>query len=574
MQIQLTVIAEQLVNARRIKTTPEQDAALRASMATLGQLQPVLVARCDDGLSYELRAGHRRLAAAQSLGWQTIAAEIMQDDIAQPPETAVSAAENMVRAAMHPVDQWRAISDLMASGGFNLETASAALGVSPALARRMQHLGAMAPEVIAAIGTGDLPPYERLRVVATAPHDVQIAALQKATRKGPNGPFVDWYTFAEGCTLRRIPQSRAIFDIALMPWDEDLFAEPSDDGRFSTTDTEGFLDRQRAALAALAEKSKGRITLLAGRNDRPAGWQSTGDDMPKRWRKADPRRVFASIIEQGYNVGKVCFDVCEPYDEPVRARRADALVEPAVKPRDPISKVVQKQLAAMKTRAVQEHLTAYAAREANPGAMLELLLLTFTLRNVCAGPIVGSPWGTLARRLVNRAGRVHEHLMDEDLCEIAADVIGRIVRFDAPDDARASGPGAEWLARAIDAPMPRTDTPEILKGITGEMLARIAQEHGIAPQKTVGDLRRALAGKLPDWRAVEFGADGPDDDASRAPDIPEAPDGVLAAMNDDPDVPDAVADAWTQPPDAPFAHDDDDSDSGLDADYETTGAPF
>ena len=545
MQIHLNTIHDDPGNARKIKTTPEQDNALRMSLLTLGQLQPVLVEAIADD-AWELRAGHRRLAAARTLGWETIEAVTIEhttEGSGERTPIAVSAAENMVRASMHPVDQWRAVADLMASGGFNLETAAAALGIPLALARRMQHLGEMAPALIEAIGQGDLPQLNYLRVIALAPHDVQIAALERARKRSARGDYIDWYALSEHCTLRRIPQSRAIFDVAEIAWEEDLFAEGDDPDRFSTTDIDGFIARQRAALNALAGKSKGRIEVVATDSATPSGWACTGDDMPKRWRKLDPRKVFASVITSGYNTGKAVFNVCEPAPvRQVRGASGETAVEPAVKPREPISKVVQKQLAAMKGEAVREHLTAYAGREANAGAMLELLLLTFTLRNVSAGPIAGSPRDALARRLVDPHGRVHAHLMDDDLCVIAAELIGQIVRFDAPDDARGSGPGAEWIARAIDAQLPRTDTPEILKGIAGEKLAQIAQEHNIAPQRTVGELRKALAGALPEWRAVEFGAPGPngDDDPMFAevdepldPDSPDVTDAGSPAAEDD-----------------------------------------
>jgi ParB family chromosome partitioning protein len=550
MRIQLTSIHDDPGNSRKIKTTAEQDAALRASLQTLGQLQPVLIEPSPfESGHWDLRAGHRRLAAARDLGWDTIEAveiEHTTDGTGERSPVAVSAAENMVRAAMHPVDQWRAVAELMADGCYNLETAAAALGIPLALARRMEHLGSMAPALIDAIGTGDLPQANYLRVIALAPHEVQIKALDKAKRKSAKGEYIDWYTLSELCTLRRIPQSRAIFDTSLLAWDEDLFAEPTDGDRFSTTDIDAFLALQEIALNKQAAASKDRIEIIK-EGKRPSGWYSTGDDVPKRWRKLDPRRVFASVITQGYYIGQVQYDVCAPHDN---TRESDkrhvsgaTIIEP-IKARDPISKVVQKQLAAMKTEATRDYLLAYSKGEANPGAMLELLLLCFTLRNVSAGPIAGSPWGELAKLLIDSEGRTRA-LDDGALCEIAGQIIGQIIRFDAPDDARGSGPGAEWIARAIAVEMPRTDTPEILKGISGDKLAEIAQEHGIKPQKTVGDLRKAMVGKLPDWRAVEFGAEGPrsGDDPMFA-EVDDAPDSVKAAMNDDPDVPDAVASAW------------------------------
>ena len=554
MQIQITNIHEDPGNARKIAATEEQDLALRASLQTLGLLQPVLVEESvfEDG-HWDLRAGHRRLAAAKALGWlsiEAVAIERTTEGSGERTAVAVSAAENMVRTPMHPVDQWRAVAELMQSKLYNLETAGAALGIPLALARRMQHLGSMAPELIEAIGEGDLPEARYLRIIALAPHDVQITALKRATKHTVRrGEFVDWYTLAELCTLKRVAQSRAIFDVSKLEWEEDLFAEPDAAERFTTRDIDGFMALQKAALEDIAAKSKGRIIICteAGRTH-PSGWQSTGDDMPKRWRKLDPRRAFATLLDQGYYIGEVRFDVCKPI---ANTRTSDARggglteAEQKVKPRDPISKAVQTQLARMKTAATCDFLAAYAKQEANAGAMLELLLLSLCARNVSFGPMGGSPYGRLAERLVTPEGKVRE-LMDDDLCEIAADAIAQVIRFDAPDDMRASGAAAEWIATAIKAELPRTDTPEILKGVTGDLLAEIAQAHGVKPAKTVGELRKKLAGALPDWRAVSFGAPGPNPDDPEFAEVEPAPDSVLAAMNDDPDdLPDAVADAWT-----------------------------
>lgn len=170
MLLPISSIREHPHNARRIGASPEADNALAESLRTIGLLQPVLVVPLlvdhDDNEQapavWELRAGTRRLRAAKTLGWSDIPAVtlVVHDNGVNglAPETAISAAENMVRAPMHPVDQWRAICDLRTSSGYSLETASAALGVSLPIARRMEWLGAMAPDLLEAIGQGDLPP--------------------------------------------------------------------------------------------------------------------------------------------------------------------------------------------------------------------------------------------------------------------------------------------------------------------------------------------------------------------------------------------------------------------------------
>src|SRR5664279_1174608 len=197
MLISISHIGHDLVNPRRIKTPPESDAALLRSIQTLGLLQPVLVVRNGAEGHWNLLAGRRRLAAVAALGLTEITAEDVTDRIDPDEDTglAIGAAENMVRAPMHPVDQWRAISDLSASSGYSIETAAAALGVNAALARRMAHLGKMAPDLLDAIGAGDLPEVRYLRIIAAAPHAMQIAALEQ----GRSEDRVYWSRVAEAC---------------------------------------------------------------------------------------------------------------------------------------------------------------------------------------------------------------------------------------------------------------------------------------------------------------------------------------------------------------------------------------
>ena len=55
------------------------------------------------------------------------------------------------------------------------------------------------------------------------------------------------------------------------------------------------------------------------------------------------------------------------------------------------------------------------------------------------------------------------------------------------------------------------DTERFLATVSGDILRKIAVEHGHKPRGSVAELRRQLAGHLPDWRpaAAQFGAPGP-----------------------------------------------------------------
>lgn len=514
MMLSIDVIHDSPGNARKVAPSAEADAALQASLALLGMLQPVLVVpSATEEQGYELRAGSRRLRAARALGWTEVPAVQLDLTGYDAPETAISAAENMVRAAMHPVDQWRAIVALRDAHGYGLDTAAAALGVAPALARRLDFLGRMDPAIIAAIGQGDLPGGTVLRLIALAPHAVQRAALEQ----GRFGDQIGWQRVADACEVSRIPRELAIFDTALLAWDEDLFAQPDDEGRFSTADVDGFLALQRAALDAVAAKSKGRIEVMTrppeARWEVPKGWRRAFGNIPKRWTKDDPRKVFAVLHDSGYYVGRIEYILADP----VVATSTSAVDRPRP-PRPAISKQVQRDLAALKAEAVRERLTTF--KDEGATHMLGALLLLFTCRNVRAGDVSGSPYGDLASALITEAGTPREDVDETALCQLAATLIGMAVEFDAPDKFSASGPGADWLATALGAELPRCDSEAILKGVAGDTLIMLANRHGIATHGTIGAVRKRLIGNLPDWRPVSFVAAGPNQPDRDAADEP------------------------------------------------------
>jgi ParB/RepB/Spo0J family partition protein len=484
--------------------------SLAASIDRVGLLQPIVVR--PDGDSWLVVAGNRRVQACRTLGRTHIdAVEFAVDE--DHEAVAASAAENMVRMPMHPVDTWRAMTALI-DGGYSREGAADALGVSHVMARRLDHLGRMAPQLVDAIATqAELPQASIMRTIALAPTPVQQKALAAASRGGK----VDWWRVAQGCETTRIPMTRAIFDTeaASVTFDEDLFAQPDDDERFTTTDIAGFLKAQCDALDAKATASKGRMTAyvwsrpLRLRDRMPKGWAATYDDPPKRWKKDDPRHLFASVIGEGYEIGAVEYVVAAPkVDRPAAAATVGT---ETVRERSPISKMTINRLAMMKREAVVERLPLIAAN-ANPSDMLRALLLVLTFENVSLWDsdrrYGTSPYRDLARHLVDHEGKPVD-LSEAQLCVLAADAIGRVVKFEGADIANSSGPQAEWLAAMVGAEMPRCDSEEILKGLTKDALIELARQHGISEQGKTVEIRGRLIGHLPDWRPADFGAKGP-----------------------------------------------------------------
>lgn len=105
-----------------------QLADLATSLSQVGLLNPVRVRESDGG--YELIAGHRRCAAAESLGWTEIPAII---DSSDPIKQSVMAwTENHDREGITALDQAAWIQATMQRHGWNQTTAARTLGLSPA----------------------------------------------------------------------------------------------------------------------------------------------------------------------------------------------------------------------------------------------------------------------------------------------------------------------------------------------------------------------------------------------------------------------------------------------------------
>jgi ParB family chromosome partitioning protein len=509
-------------------------AGLAASLQAVGQVQPIIVRRDEENPdNWRVVAGGRRVAAARSIGWVAMEAELMENLGSATPE-AVSAAENMVRRPMHPVDQWRALASLK-DGGYSLEGAADALGVPVHTARKLDHLARMAPEIIDALSQErELPQESRLRVIAQAPHDVQVTALTTGRRRQNKGQPLDWWAVSEACTIRRIPRSRAIFSIDDHPevaWDEDLFAEPNADDQFTTKDVNGFLELQRAELKARAEASRGRIEVVKsdvhGNPVIPSGWIAGFEPVPKRWRKDDTRKGFVTVVEQGYETGRVTERLATQKTAPASTGTVSAPITETV-PKPMFTKPTLAKIAAMKVNAIRDRLEQWAHmgtadyesavfREEGAISALHALLVLPLLNSIGT---TGS-YLDLASKLFNEDGKPRD-LYVRDLRVLVADVLSRSIITDSP--------AVDWLGRMIGTVPPRCDTEEILGGMSRDALVELARTFAIDEKGSARELKARMIGHLPDWHPVDFGALGPVQAVEEFEDVVEAEQKV--AMDD------------------------------------------
>lgn len=131
---------------------------LCASIAAHGLLQALVVARQEDG-TYAVVAGERRLLALQALAKRgVIAADAeVACSVRQPADdlTEVSLAENVVRIAMHPADQFEAFAKL-ASGGMSASQIAERFGSTEDTVLKRLKLGRLSPKILRAYRNGEI----------------------------------------------------------------------------------------------------------------------------------------------------------------------------------------------------------------------------------------------------------------------------------------------------------------------------------------------------------------------------------------------------------------------------------
>ena len=152
---------------------------LAASIEAHGLLQPLIIRKEKRG-RYAVVAGQRRLMALALLASQERVAVDMPVTCVVTPARAdageVSLAENVVRMAMHPADQFEAFRDLVDRG---IDAASVArrFGITEAAVLKRLKLGRLSPVVLDAYRNGDLDLDEAQAFAITDDHVAQERVL-------------------------------------------------------------------------------------------------------------------------------------------------------------------------------------------------------------------------------------------------------------------------------------------------------------------------------------------------------------------------------------------------------------
>ena len=195
-------------NIRTTPATPADDAALEASIRAKGILQNLIVhAANSDGL-YEVDAGGRRLRILQKLAADgAIDADYRVPCKVEQPEDAIesSLAENTIRAAMHPADEFVAMASLI-DGGATVEDVARRFGTSERHVKQRLRLGKLAPELLDAYRGGAIALKAVTAFTLRGDHATQRAVWDQLKDQSYIAPY----------TVRRLLTQSAI------PLDSDL----------------------------------------------------------------------------------------------------------------------------------------------------------------------------------------------------------------------------------------------------------------------------------------------------------------------------------------------------------------
>ena len=523
---------------RRAPISAEQEAGMLDSVRTLGVLQPIIVAPGDSAGRYVLVAGRRRLRAALAAGLPAIRAELRQG-LTPADAAAIEAAENIQRAAMAPLDQWRMMVRLQDLGWTGLQAIAEALGITLALAKRLNRLGRMHTRILELIQAHGMPDERSIAVIASAPQDVQGEAA--------TGWSGGWWSVADRCRVARIPRERAIFDTdkATVQWEEDLFAQPGSAETWTTTDVARFLDAQRGALAGLAKKRKAqlaewdtkRAAIVIPKGWVQVWWKGGKEPLPKG------ATAFVAMQDSGYHIGSIAEVAAMPADKAPENRhepeegeeaegdgyQAEAIAEgddgaedaapddddaapvkaPPPKPKDRFTEKGRILIGQLKTDALRFALRDRPVPQA--AELLRLLLLALTADNVT---IRGQVHGAMAD-IAAAAWAIDpaSDPVDARLRRVAAEALARILRCGPTAGEAHSGAAAEWIGErlAAERDLPRLDRDDLLATASIEALQHAAADADLDTKGTAKALRARLAGHAESlrWPEARFYADRP-----------------------------------------------------------------
>lgn len=195
MTLQTIPLAKLIPSAANVrKTGGASIEELAASIASTGLLNNLVVRPVlqDDGTptgKYEVVAGGRRLAALKHLAKaKRIAKNVPVPcnvlDAENPTE--VSLAENVIRLAMHPADQFEAFAALVEQG-LDVEEIAARFGTSSGQVKKLLRLSAVSPHLVTVYREGGMTLEQLMAFAVTDDHEAQERVWSEKLERNPSG---------------------------------------------------------------------------------------------------------------------------------------------------------------------------------------------------------------------------------------------------------------------------------------------------------------------------------------------------------------------------------------------------
>lgn len=173
----------------RTEATKAEIASLASSLLHEGQLAPLIVAA--EGRDYLVGAGNRRLRAFQLLQKQGKIGKshpVWIEVTTKERLREISLTENVMRVALHPVDEFEAFNQLL-QDGTGVAAIADRFGLTEREVRQRLALGKLAPELREAWRKGKIGQEQAQVFTLSDDHDLQRQAFKEAVQQ--NGYFND-----------------------------------------------------------------------------------------------------------------------------------------------------------------------------------------------------------------------------------------------------------------------------------------------------------------------------------------------------------------------------------------------
>ena len=179
LPVDLLVVSE--LNVRKSKVKESDNLSLQASILAHGIIQNLVALPIDEAGRYPVISGGRRLVALQALvDAGTLAPDylvpvkVLSEEETHVYATEISLTENMTRAAMHPVDEFNAFSDMVEHGAI-VEEVAQRFGKTQLYVHQRLKLAGVVPVILEAFRDNEIT-LERVMIFTVASPERQTQA--------------------------------------------------------------------------------------------------------------------------------------------------------------------------------------------------------------------------------------------------------------------------------------------------------------------------------------------------------------------------------------------------------------